>query len=186
MTRDSKVRCRWAVEHPELIDYHDHVWGTPTHDDREIFAAYAQCVLHAGLLWKAMLKKRPVFAAAFDDWDVAKIAGYDEFEIERLMTAEGMMHNFQKINCIIKNAGRYQEVQAEFGSFSAYLWRFVDDEPLLQDDSKRVGRREAEVLSKDMMKRGFKFAGPASAYGLMEDIGMVNDHNAGCFRRLDT
>lgn len=175
------MRCQWAVDHPELVEFHDKVWGRPTHDDQAIFAANAQCVLHAGLLWTAMLKKRPVFAEAFDNWDVAKIAKYDGVEVERLMHTEGMMRNLQKISCIITNAKRYLEVQAEFGSFAEYIWRFTDGEPLIQDESEKVGRREAEILSDDMKKRGFKFAGPASMYGLMEDIGMVNDHNHYCF-----
>ncbi len=160
------VRCQWAVQHPELIDYHDKVWGRPTHDDREIFAAYGQCVLHAGLLWTALLKKREVFRGAFDGWDVAKIARYDGAEIDRLLHTEGMIRNFQKINAIIHNAARFQEVQRQFGSFAEYVWRF----------------KEAEALSADLKRRGFKFAGPATAYGLMEDIGIVNDHDPSCFR----
>ena len=98
------------------------------------------------------------------------------------MHTEGMMRNSQKISCIIKNAQRMRGVQAEFGSFASYIWRFVDDEPLLPDETGLVGRYEADKLSVDMKKRGFKFAGPASCYGLMEDIGMVNDHNPSCFR----
>lgn len=179
---DAKVRCRWAVEHPELIDYHDNIWGVPTHDDQLIFAAYAQCILHAGLLWTAMLKKRPVFAAAFEHWDIAKIAQYDGSDIDRLIHHEGMMKNFQKINAIIHNAGKFLEVQHKFGSFADYVWRFTDGEALSQDDSEMVGRREAEAMSADLKQRGFKFAGSATAYGLMEDIGMVNDHNQYCWR----
>jgi DNA-3-methyladenine glycosylase I len=97
----------WAVQHPELLDYHDVIWGSPTYEDRKIFAAYAQCIMHAGLLWTAMLKKRPVFAQAFEQWDIAKVAAYDEREVERLMIADGMMHNFVKINCVIYNARQF-------------------------------------------------------------------------------
>ncbi len=177
------VRCQWAVEHPELITYHDEIWGRPTRDDRAIFAAYAQCVLHAGLLWTAMLKKRPVFAAAFADWDVAKIAAYDGTEIDRLMHTEGMMRNLQKITCIIKNAGCYIEVQREFGSFADYIWQFAR-QPIDGTRDEAKARAVAEKLSDDLKRRGFKFAGPASAYGLMEDIGLVNDHDPHCFRYL--
>jgi DNA-3-methyladenine glycosylase I len=180
------VRCEWAVRYPELIAYHDEVWGRPTRDDRAIFAAYGQCVLHAGLLWTALLKKRAIFAAAFDDWNVAKIAHYDGAEVERLLQTEGMIRNFQKINAIIHNAARFIEVQREFGSFGAYVWRFVDNEPLAcvctAEFTCNVGRPEAERLAADLKRRGFKFAGPATAYGLMEDIGMVNDHDRACFR----
>ncbi len=178
------MRCEWAVLHPELLSYHDDVWGVPTRDDRAIFAAYSQCVLHAGLLWTAMLKKRPIFAAAFDDWDVNAIAEYDGAEVDRLMHTEGMMRNLQKISCIISNARRFLEVRREFGLFAEYVWRFVDGEPLDGATQEAKARRVAEKLSVDLKKRGFKFAGPASAYGLMEDIGMVNDHELGCFRAL--
>src|SRR5439155_29801 len=113
--------CEWAVRHPELMEYHDQVWGRPTWDDQQIFAAYAQCVLHAGLVWTAMLKKRSTFAAAFDNWDVAKIARYDGAEIDRLVHTSGMIRNFQKINAIINNAQRFLEAQREFGSFAKYV-----------------------------------------------------------------
>jgi DNA-3-methyladenine glycosylase I len=175
------VRCRWAVEHPELIDYHDEVWGVPAHDDRVIFAAYAQCVLHAGLLWTAMLRRREAFRRAFDDWDIARIAKYDGVEIDRLVHTDGMIRNFQKINAVIVNAGRFQEVQREFGSFDVYIWRYVD-EPLMGDSQEATARRVAAELSVDLRRRGFKFAGEATAYGLMEDIGLINDHDRGCFR----
>jgi DNA-3-methyladenine glycosylase I len=175
------VRCEWAVRHPELIDYHDNVWGHPTHDDREIFAAYAQCVLHAGLLWTAILKKRGIFRAAFDEWDIAKIAAYDGYEMERLMKTEGVIHNFVKLNSVIHNAGKVLEVQQEFGSFSAYLWRFVNNEPILCDHVSSPGAKATRELSIDLKRRGFKFAGEATAFGLMQDIGLIIDHDKSCF-----
>ena len=176
------VRCRWAVEHPELVPYHDEVWGKPTYDDREIFAAYGQCVLHAGLLWTAMLRKRAVFRNAFDGWDIDRVAAYDILDVERLMNTDGMIRSYVKIRCVIHNAGRIQEIQHEFGSLATYLWRFVGDEPLLQDQTDKVGRRVADLLAAELKRRGFKFSGPATAYGLMQDIGMVNDHDPHCFR----
>jgi DNA-3-methyladenine glycosylase I len=179
------ARCDWVAHHPELEDYHDNVWGRPTRDDREIFAAYGQCILHAGLVWTAMLKKRPVFAAAFDGWDIARVAEYDGAEIDRLVNTPGMMRNFVKINCIIWNAARILEAQAEHGSFGEYLWQFTDGDVLDGNTQEARARRVAEELSHDLKRRKFKFAGPATAYGLMEDIGMVNDHSPGCFRALD-
>lgn len=178
---DNLIRCRWAAEHPELIDYHDHHWGQPQHDDRVIFGDYAQCVLHAGLNWLALLKKRDDFAAAFDYWDVAKIAQYDSNKMERLMTAPGVIHNFQKLNAVINNASKFIEVQLEFGSFDAYVWRFVDGEPIICDHISSPATKPAEALSADLKQRGYKFAGPATAIGLMQDIGMINDHDKGCY-----
>lgn len=188
MSPEAVVRCQWAVRYPELVDYHDNVWGRSTHNDREIFAAYGQCILHAGLLWTALLRKRAIFAHAFDDWEVAKVARYDGAEIDRLVHTEGMIRNFQKINAVIHNAARFQEVQREFGSFAEYVWRFTDGEVLACECRDgytcSVGRTEAATLAADLKRRGFKFAGPATAYGLMEDIGMVNDHDRRCFRAV--
>jgi DNA-3-methyladenine glycosylase I len=177
------VRCRWAVEHPELIDYHDNHWGVPQHDDRIIFGAYSQCVLHAGLNWTAMLKNRPVFERAFDGWDVERIASYDENDINRLMHSDGMIRNLQKINAIINNAPCFLEVQREFGSFDKYIWRFVNDEPIICDHKTNPATVPARNLAADLRKRGFKFIGEPTAVGLMQDIGMINEHDEHCFRR---
>lgn len=176
---DTKVRCQWAVRYPELIPYHDQVWGVPTHDDRAIFAAYGQCILHAGLLWTALLKKRQLFEQAFDGWDIKKVAAYDGAEVERLVTTEGMIRNFQKINSIINNAQRILEVQKDCGCFAEYLWRFTDGETVPDDHRAQA---VAEKLAADLKRRGFKFSGPATAYGLMEDIGLTNSHDPACFR----
>jgi DNA-3-methyladenine glycosylase I len=135
-------------------------------------------------VWTAMLKKRPVFAAAFDDWDIVRVAEYDGAEVDRIVNTPGMMRNFVKINCIIWNAGRILEVQAEYGSFSEHLWRFTDGDVLDGNTQEARARQVAEELGYDLRRRKFKFAGPATAYGLMEDIGMVNDHSRRCFRAL--
>jgi DNA-3-methyladenine glycosylase I len=178
------LRCRWAVEHPELVEYHDEVWGRPTRETREIMAAYGQCVLHAGLLWTAMLKKRSIFAAAFDDWDVSAIAAYDGAELDRLVHTPGVVRNFQKLNAVIHNAGRIVTLEAQVGLFGDWLWQFVDNAPLNGNTHEPEARRIAEKVSEALRQAGFKFAGPATAYGLMEDIGMVNDHDPACFRAV--
>ena len=171
MVESAIVRCEWVERYPELTEYHDTIWGRPTRDDQQIFAAYGQCILHAGLLWTAMLKKRAIFAVAFDDWDVELISQYDGADIDRLVHTEGMIRNFQKINAIINNARRVLEVRQEFPTFADYIWRFEGKD----------GRRVAGNLSDDLRRRKFKFAGPTTAYGLMQDIGMVNDHDKQCF-----
>ncbi len=171
------IRCQWAVKYPELIPYHDTVWGRPTHDDRVIFAALGQCILHAGLLWTTLLKKREQFAAAFDDWDVDTIARYDDSDIARLLEDPRVIRNIQKLSSVVHDARKFREVQKEFGSFASYVWKYVD-EPLQPDDARM--QRVAEKMSQDLRARGFKFTGPATCYGLMEDVGMVAVHDTAC------
>lgn len=178
-----KVRCEWAVRHPELLDYHDQVWGVPTHDDRDIFAAYGQCVLHAGLLWTAMLKKRALFARAFDDWDMEVIARYDGADVDRLVHTEGMIRNFVKIHSVITNARRALDLQVETGSLASFFWGQAPGAPIAGTDPR--GRAAAEWLSRELRARGWKFAGPATAYGVMQDTGIINPHHRACYRSLE-
>lgn len=186
MPTDTKIRCRWAVENPDLIDYHDTVWSVRPITESRYFEAFGLCILHAGLGWIMVLRKRDQLMAAFEGWDPIKIAKYDGDDMERLMEAPGMIRNFQKVNSIIHNASKFLEVESEFGSFSDYLWRFTNGQTLVcnaQDGGECTnGRREAEAISKDLKKRGFKFAGPGTAFGLMEDVGLLNHHDRSCFR----
>lgn len=189
MTTDTKIRCRWAVENPDLIEYHDTVWGVRPTTETRYFEALGLCILHAGLGWIMVLRKRPQLAEVFDGWDPVKIARYDGEDMERLMEAPGMIRNFQKVNAIIHNAEKFLDIQREFGSFDKYLWRFTDGETLACSASGECteedctnGRREAESISVDLKKRGFKFAGPGTAFGLMEDVGLLNHHDENCFR----
>lgn len=186
MTTDSKIRCRWAVENPDLIEYHDTVWGVRPTTESRYFEAFGLCILHAGLGWIMVLRKRPQLAEAFEGWDPVKIARYDGDDMERLMEAPGMIRNFQKVNAIIHNAAKFLEIEQEFGSFDKYLWRFTDNVTLVCDAPDggecTEGRREAEQVSIDLKKRGFKFAGPGTAFGLMEDVGLLNHHDKNCFR----
>jgi DNA-3-methyladenine glycosylase I len=128
-----------------------------------------------------MLKKRQVFREAFDDWDIKKIAGYDGYEVDRLIKTEGMIRNFQKINAVINNAKRYVEIQDGFGTASDYLWSFVDNQPIPRNHISRPGELSARNLSLDLRKRGFQFAGEATAVGVMQDTEMINDHDISCF-----
>ena len=171
------IRCQWAVKYPELIPYHDEAWGQPTHDDQVIFAALGQCILHAGLLWTALLKKREQFASAFDGWNIDVIARYGDSDMARLLEDSRVIRNVQKLSSVIHDARKIREVQQEFGSFAPYIWRYVD-EPLQPDDARM--QRVAEKMSKDLKARGFKFTGPATCYGLMEDIGMIAIHDPAC------
>ncbi len=186
MPTDTKIRCRWAVENPDLIEYHDNVWSVRPTTERRYFEALGLCILHAGLGWIMVLRKRDQLAAAFEGWDPATVARYDGNDMERLMEAPGMIRNFQKVNSIIYDAERFLEIQREFGSFGDYLWRFTDGQTLVCDDPETGectgGRREAERLSQDLKQRGFKFAGPGTAFGLMEDVGLLNHHDKNCFK----
>jgi DNA-3-methyladenine glycosylase I len=155
--------------------------GSPTHDDKKIFAAYGQCIFHAGLLWTAILKRRDDFSNAFEQWNIQRVAQYDEIDRERLMQAPGVIHNYQKINAVIMDAQAILQIQSSGSRFASYLWSFTGDIPLNRADSLAKGKIIAEKLSKSLQLHGFKFAGPATAYGLMQDIGMINSHDADCF-----
>lgn len=179
---DRLARCGWAVRYPELMTYHDKVWGVPEQRDREVFAAYGQCILHAGLLWTATLKKRPVFAEAFEGWDIERIAQYEGGDFARLMETPGMIRNFNKLNAIITNARLAGAMGRKGSGLGEFVWRHAQgNRPVA---SEAAARRRAEALSDALKGEGFKFAGPATAYGLMQDIGIVNPHERRCFRSV--
>jgi DNA-3-methyladenine glycosylase I len=178
-------RCEWATT--ELsIGYHDEEWGVPVHDDRRLFEMLILEGAQAGLSWETILKKRATYRAAFDDFDAARIATYDQRKVDELLADPGIIRNRQKVAAAILNAKRYLAVQEEFGSFDAYIWRFVDGVP-----KRNAWRRlkqipvktpESEAMSADLLKRGFKFVGPTICYAFMQAVGMVNDHTVDCFR----
>jgi DNA-3-methyladenine glycosylase I len=178
-------RCEWATT--ELsIGYHDEEWGVPVHDDRRLFEMLILEGAQAGLSWETILKKRATYRAAFDDFDAARIATYDQRKVDELLADPGIIRNRQKVAAAILHAKRYLAVQEEFGSFAAYIWRFVDGVP-----KKNAWRRlqqipastpESEAMSADLLKRGFKFVGPTICYAFMQAVGMVNDHTVDCFR----
>jgi DNA-3-methyladenine glycosylase I len=181
-------RCAWASGDPLLIEYHDREWGVPVHEDRKLFEFLVLEGAQAGLSWLTVLRKRENYRAAFDGLDPAVVARYKEEDVRRLLGNEGIIRNRAKIEAAITNARMFLAVQNEFGSFDAYIWRFVR--------GKRENRRtslaripaateESGAMSRDLKKRGFKFAGPTICYAFMQAVGMVNDHTIGCFRHKE-
>ena len=179
-------RCEWAGTDPLYVAYHDEEWGVPVHDDRTLFEFLILEGAQAGLSWSTILKKRDGYRLAFDNFDPAKVAAYDDAKIAELLNNPGIVRNRLKVNAAVSNAKRFLEVQAEFGSFDAYIWGFVDGR-VKQNAWEKLAKIPAETpesraMSKDMKKRGFKFVGPTICYAFMQAVGMVNDHVIDCFR----
>lgn len=179
-------RCAWCGEDPLYMKYHDEEWGVPLHDDRQLFEMINLEGAQAGLSWITILRKRANYKKAFDNFDAKKIAKYDSEKIESLLQNEGIVRNRLKVNSVVTNAKAFLEIQKEFGSFDAYIWQFVGGKPL---KNKRTGMKdipaktaESDAMSKDLLKRGFKFAGSTICYAFMQATGMVNDHVTDCFR----
>jgi DNA-3-methyladenine glycosylase I len=175
-------RCEWANFDPLLTTYHDQEWGVPVHDDRLLFEMLNLEGVQAGLSWLTILKKRDNYCKAFDNFDVAKIAAYDETKRAALLTNEGIIRNRLKINAFIENAKVFLQVQSEFGSFDNYVWQFVGNEPPVVGVNRDGVNEASKALSKDMKKRGFRFVGPTTVLAFMQAVGMVNDHEPGCYR----
>ena len=176
-------RCAWART-PLSIAYHDAEWGVPLHDDTRLFEFLVLEGAQAGLSWETILNKRDNYRAAFDGFNPAKIAKYNERKIESLMNNAGIIRNRLKINAAVTNARAFLDVNREFGSFDAYVWRFVNGKPLRRKRGQLVPARTelSDALSKDLAKRGFKFVGSTICYAFMQAVGMVNDHDPSCFR----
>ncbi|MFW5974958.1 MAG: DNA-3-methyladenine glycosylase I [Bacteroidota bacterium] len=186
MDVNSLSRCAWVTDDPLYIEYHDKEWGVPVYDDGKLFEFLLLEFFQAGLSWLTILKKRENFRKAFDDFDYQKIARYDERKLEQLLNDKGIIRNKLKINAAINNAARFMEVQEEFGSFSKYIWSFVDGKSI-QNSYKSLKEVPANTplsdkISKDLKKRGFKFVGTTVIYAHMQATGMVNDHTLDCFR----
>ncbi len=186
--RKQPSRCPWVdLNKPESIDYHDREWGVPIHEDKLLFEFLTLEAAQAGLSWYTVLKKRENYRKAFNQFDPKKMAKYDEKRIERLLGNPGIIRNRQKIMAAINNAKRFLEVKEEFGSFDAYMWRFVGGKPVVNEikilSDYPTTTPEAEAMSKDLRQRGFKFVGPTICYAHMQATGMVNDHTLDCYRR---
>lgn len=179
-------KCKWALNSINEEHYHDTEWGVPVHDDRLLFEFLILEGAQAGLSWSTILNKREGYRAAFDNFDVVKVANYNESKINELLSNSGIIRNRLKINAAINNAQAFIKVQEEFGSFDNYIWRFVDGKPI-QNAWRQHGELPAstnlsDVLSRDLKKRGFKFVGSVICYAHMQATGMVNDHTVDCFR----
>ncbi len=184
--RPGPKRCEWVGNDPLMIEYHDKEWGVPVHDDTKLFEFLVLDAMQAGLSWMTVLKKRENFRKAFDNFDVKKIAKYDESKLEELLLDKGIIRNRQKINACIKNAKSFLEIQKEFGSFDAYIWQFVGGQTIKNSWTKLSdlppNTPESDMLSKNMKGRGFSFVGSTICYAFMQAAGMVNDHTIDCFR----
>ena len=176
-------RCFWAKT-PLSIAYHDEEWGVPLHDDDRLFEFLILEGAQAGLSWETILRKRDNYRKAFDRFNPAKVAKYDEQKIDQLLNNDGIIRNRLKINSAVTNARSFLEVQKEFGSFDEYVWRFVNGKPLKRKAGQPIAASTelSDALSKDLLKRGFKFVGSTICYSFMQAVGMVNDHDATCFR----
>jgi DNA-3-methyladenine glycosylase I len=184
-------RCGWAnPNEPLYVAYHDDEWGVPCHDDRKLFEMLTLEGAQAGLSWITILKKRENYRAAFDNFDVEKIALYDETKIAELMANPGIIRNRLKVNAAVANARAYLAIRDEFGSFDKYIWQFVGGKPLVNhwQSLKEIPPEttESKAMSKDLLKRGFKFVGSTICYAFMQACGMVNDHTTDCFRYSET
>ncbi|MFD2822822.1 DNA-3-methyladenine glycosylase I [Lacinutrix iliipiscaria] len=182
----NKHKCGWCIGDDLYEAYHDEEWGVPVFDDASLFEFLILETFQAGLSWITILRKRENFRKAFDNFDYKKIAKYDQKKIDQLLKDAGIIRNKLKVKATISNAKAFMEIQKEFGSFSKYIWGFVDGKPI---KNKLKNYKDApantplsDALSKDLKKRGFKFVGSTVVYAHMQATGMVNDHELGCFR----
>ncbi len=173
-------RCTWAGNDEIYIRYHDEEWGVPTHDDRMLFEMLVLESFQAGLSWITILKKRENFKEAFDDFDVEKVANYDDDKVEELRLNEGIIRHKGKITSAINNAQVFIEIQKEFGSFDEYIWRFTNGEIIKAEFLTESDL--SKTISKDLKKRGMKFVGPTIIYSYLESIGVIDNHQEDCFK----
>jgi DNA-3-methyladenine glycosylase I len=178
--------CEWPSKNELMLKYHDEEWGVPLHNDRKLFEFMLLDAFQAGLSWSIILKKRVNFRKAFDNYDINKIAKYNETKINKLLQDEGIIRNRLKINAAVQNAKAFLKVQKEFGTFDKYIWQFTGGKPLINklQSLKEIPAKskESDAMSKDLISRGFKFVGSTICYAFMQAAGMVNDHIISCHR----
>ncbi len=180
-----KERCEWAGNDPIYIKYHDTEWGVPVHDDRQLFEKLSLDGAQAGLSWITILKRVENYKKAFDNFDVKKVAKYDEKKIEELLQNAGIIRNRLKVKSVVSNAKVFIEIQKEFGSFDKYLWGFVNFKTIVNDIKTMkdipVKSELSDKISADLKKRGMKFVGSVIIYAYIQAVGLVNDHKNSCF-----
>jgi DNA-3-methyladenine glycosylase I len=181
-----KNRCGWCLKFEKYIQYHDEEWGVPVYDDRKHFEFLLLEGAQAGLSWSTILNKRDGYRKAFADFDAEKVARFSEKRIEKILQDPGIVRNRLKVHAAVNNAKRFLEVQKEFGTFTRYIWQFVNGKPIINQwkSLKEVPAtsKESDALSKDLIQRGFKFVGSTVIYAHMQACGLINDHLVDCWR----
>lgn len=184
--QDTRNRCEWCLCNEKMKKYHDEEWGVPLFDDRKQFEFLMMEVMQCGLNWNMMIQKREIFRSCFDGFDFDLVADYGEEDIVRILETEGMIRSRRKIEAVIHNAGCFQEVRREFGSFSEYLWGFSKGKPIVYAAHHRgqmpSSNAFSDRISKDLKKRGFKYLGSVTVYSHLQACGIINDHFKDCFR----
>ena len=186
LIQDNKIRCGWCLKFEQYVQYHDNEWGVPIHDDLTHFQFLILEAAQAGLSWSTVLRKRAAYEKAFAGFDPRKVARFTPAKIEKLLLDPGIIRNRLKVLAAVNNAKKFLEVQKEFGSFDTYVWKFVDGKPIINRwkalDEIPATTAESDALSKDLIKRGFKFVGSTVMYAHMQACGLVNDHIVSCWR----
>jgi DNA-3-methyladenine glycosylase I len=189
MQTDDLKRCPWCLKFDQYIQYHDEEWGVPVHDDKVHFEFLILEGAQAGLSWSTVLKKRAGYRKAFADFDPNKVAKFTPARMEKILLDPGIIRNKLKVYAAVNNAKRFLEVQKEFGSFDEYIWSFVNGAPIVNARKSLAEvpatTKESDALSKDLIKRGFKFVGSTVMYAHMQACGLVNDHLVDCWRYKD-
>lgn len=179
----AKQRCAWAnPNNPRYLDYHDNEWGVPCHDDRDLFELLVLEGFQAGLSWECILNKRPAFKRAFEDFDVEKVAGYDEEKVQKLKGDKGIVRNEGKIRAAITNARVFMQIQEERGSFDAYLWSFTEGKTVFEDYRFAATSALSNRVSADLKKRGMKYVGSTIVQSYLQATGILNAHEPGCYK----
>ncbi len=176
-----KTRCSWCnLNNPVYVDYHDNEWGVPKYGDHELFELLILEGFQAGLSWETILNKRENFRKAFDGFDLDKVAGYGQDKIDALLQDKGIVRNKLKVRATVRNANIFKEIQAEYGSFSDYIWGWTEGEVIYEND--KVTSELSDKISKDLKKRGMTFVGSTIIYSYLQAVGVINSHEDGCWK----